>query len=128
ARRGGAALPGGRAPALLRRGGRVLVFEVFEEARYPRYDSPVPASQRAWELLRAAAADAVRGRSPHAPDARADVLAQRGSAPSAGSTEQFAAADAATTAGQGAAAPTDGTTGGTSAVAAIVERRRRGPG
>ena len=44
-----------RVAALLRPGGRVLVFDLVEDARYPRYDPPVPASERAWELLYAAA-------------------------------------------------------------------------
>jgi SAM-dependent methyltransferase len=44
-----------RVAALLRPGGRVLVFDLVEDARYPRYDPPVPGSERAWELLFAAA-------------------------------------------------------------------------
>jgi SAM-dependent methyltransferase len=44
-----------RVAALLRPGGRVLVFDLVEDARYPRYDPPVPASERAWALLFAAA-------------------------------------------------------------------------
>ena len=45
----------GRVAALLRPGGRVLVFDLVEDARYPRFDPPVPASERAWALLYAAA-------------------------------------------------------------------------
>ena len=44
-----------RVAALLRPGGRVLAADLVEDARYPRYDPPVPASERAWELLFAAA-------------------------------------------------------------------------
>ena len=44
-----------RVAALLRPGGRLLSADLVEDARYPRYDPPVPASERAWELLYAAA-------------------------------------------------------------------------
>jgi SAM-dependent methyltransferase len=44
-----------RVAALLRPGGRVLVADLVEDTRYPRYDPPVPASERAWALLYAAA-------------------------------------------------------------------------
>jgi hypothetical protein len=40
--------------ALLRHRGRVLVHDMVEDPRYPRYDPAVPASERAWELLYAA--------------------------------------------------------------------------
>jgi ubiquinone/menaquinone biosynthesis C-methylase UbiE len=55
-----------RVAATLRPGGRVLVSDLVEDARYPRYDPPVPASERAWELLYAAA----RGRGAAANVAR----------------------------------------------------------
>jgi ubiquinone/menaquinone biosynthesis C-methylase UbiE len=41
--------------ALLRHGGRILVHDMVEDPRYPRYDPPVPASERVWQLLHAAA-------------------------------------------------------------------------
>jgi SAM-dependent methyltransferase len=44
-----------RVAALLRPGGRILVADLVEDASYPRYDPPVPASERAWALLYAAA-------------------------------------------------------------------------
>jgi SAM-dependent methyltransferase len=40
-----------RVAALLRRSGRILVFDMVEDPRYPHYDPAVPASERAWELL-----------------------------------------------------------------------------
>lgn len=41
-----------RVATLLRPGGKVLAFDMLA---HPRYDPPVPASERAWELLYAAA-------------------------------------------------------------------------
>lgn len=49
-----------RVAALLRPGGTVLVADLLA---HPRYDPPVPASERAWELLHAAAA--ARGVAQH---------------------------------------------------------------
>jgi SAM-dependent methyltransferase len=44
-----------RVVTLLRRGGRILVHDMVEDPRYPRYDPALPASERAWELLYAVA-------------------------------------------------------------------------
>jgi SAM-dependent methyltransferase len=53
--------------ALLHHGGRILIHDLVEDPRYPRYDPAVPASERAWELLYAAA---------HARGAAAGTVAQ----------------------------------------------------
>jgi len=73
-----------RVAALLRPGGQVLVHDYVEDARFPRYDPPVPASERAFDLhtatrhRRGAAADVGRRLPRLCEEAGLQVLDARG--------------------------------------------------
>jgi SAM-dependent methyltransferase len=73
-----------RVAGLLRPGGHVLVHDYVEDARFPRYDPPVPASERAFDLLtatrhrRGAAADVGRRLPRLCEEAGLRVLDARG--------------------------------------------------